>query len=321
MDELIVQGRMSQGYGIVPKLVMRDQNLTIQAKAIYSYFCSYAGTGTTAFPTVNHITYDLKISRDTYNKHLKLLKQYGYIKIEQQRNEKGIYSKNIYTLCEIIETGALEEKNSEPKPKKPTTDLPTSEKPTPDLTVAAELDSNNNSIYNNNNININSYKNKQTDSQTDIKKVSSHISDNIEKPTTNPISNYNTTKALIQENIEYNTYLDELNYFINLGDQRSVIEAKGKIAIINDFISIMLDTIFTKSDIKIKDELKSSEIVASKFLEIDHDRIEIAYNNFVNTNTKITNKTNFIRSMLYITCLEYESNIMNFAISTVGGVR
>ena len=31
------------GYGIIPKVVMRDKNLSIEAKAIYAYLTAFAG--------------------------------------------------------------------------------------------------------------------------------------------------------------------------------------------------------------------------------------------------------------------------------------
>ena len=42
---LLVEGINAKGYGTIPKLVMKDRRLTAQAKAIYAYFCSYAGCG------------------------------------------------------------------------------------------------------------------------------------------------------------------------------------------------------------------------------------------------------------------------------------
>ena len=45
-DILRVEGINCKGYGIIPKAVMLDQRLTIQAKAIYAYFRSFAGAGT-----------------------------------------------------------------------------------------------------------------------------------------------------------------------------------------------------------------------------------------------------------------------------------
>ena len=66
---LEVEGINAQGFGMIAKMAMLDQRLTIEAKAIYSYFCSYAGGGSTAFPSVSKIVYDLKISKDRYYKH------------------------------------------------------------------------------------------------------------------------------------------------------------------------------------------------------------------------------------------------------------
>ena len=118
-DILQVQGINEKGFGIIPKLAMQDRRLTLQAKAIYSYFCSYAGAGKTAFPGRNKIIYDLGISKDNYYKHLKLLKQYGYIKVEQEKNTDGQFKKNIYTLAESIPCVGITdtEENNQPCPK------------------------------------------------------------------------------------------------------------------------------------------------------------------------------------------------------------
>ena len=83
MDKLQCQGIKSKGYGIIYKSIMLDRSLTIEAKAIYSYFCSYAGAGDTAFPSVSKIVYDLNISEDRYRKHFNLLKKYDYIRVQQ----------------------------------------------------------------------------------------------------------------------------------------------------------------------------------------------------------------------------------------------
>ena len=94
---LEVEGINAQGFGTIAKMVMLDQRLTIEAKAIYSYFCSYAGGGSTAFPSVSKIVYDLKISKDRYYKHFKLLVECGYITIRQTK-DKGKFANNIYRI-------------------------------------------------------------------------------------------------------------------------------------------------------------------------------------------------------------------------------
>lgn len=99
-DILQVEGVKAKGYGIIPKMVMLDRKLTIEAKAIYSYFCSYAGAGTTAFPSREKICEDLSISVKRYYSHFNLLKNLGYIKVSQAKSENNKFSYNIYTLVE-----------------------------------------------------------------------------------------------------------------------------------------------------------------------------------------------------------------------------
>ena len=95
---LEVQGIHAKGFGTIPKIVMQDRRLTIEAKAIYAYFCSYAGSGSTAFPSVNKIVYDLNITHKRYYKHFDLLKDYGYVTVTPNRAEGNKFANNIYTL-------------------------------------------------------------------------------------------------------------------------------------------------------------------------------------------------------------------------------
>lgn len=101
MDKLQSESSIkSKGYGIIYKKVMLDRNLTIEAKAIYSYFCSYAGAGDTAFPSISKIVYDLDISESRYRRHFNLLKKYDYIRVQQVK-ENNKFSHNLYTLVEF----------------------------------------------------------------------------------------------------------------------------------------------------------------------------------------------------------------------------
>ena len=96
-DILKVVGIDSMGYGKIPKLVMQDRRLTPEAKCIYGYFASYAGSGNSAFPSVSKILYDLCMGRARYYKHFVLLVDYGYIEVEQAK-DLGKFSHNVYVL-------------------------------------------------------------------------------------------------------------------------------------------------------------------------------------------------------------------------------
>lgn len=85
-------------YGIVSKNLMRDQSLTVQAKAIYALLCTYAGNKTTAFPGVGLIMHDLNISKGSYYKHMGLLKTCGWVTVAQNKDSGGKFKSNIYHL-------------------------------------------------------------------------------------------------------------------------------------------------------------------------------------------------------------------------------
>lgn len=105
-DVLLFENVAARGFGTVPKLVMLDQKLTAQAKAIYAYFSSFAGAGTTAFPRRATIMRELKIgSLGTYYQHFNLLIQYGYLSAEQ-RKASGRFDICIYRLNDMVDPEA-----------------------------------------------------------------------------------------------------------------------------------------------------------------------------------------------------------------------
>ncbi|RRJ44597.1 helix-turn-helix domain-containing protein, partial [Pseudomonas aeruginosa] len=85
------------GYGLVFKNVMKDTKVDIEAKALYSYLSSYAGSNETAFPSVSLICHELKISEKRFQKYRKQLEDNGYLFVDRERTDNG-FSKNIYTI-------------------------------------------------------------------------------------------------------------------------------------------------------------------------------------------------------------------------------
>lgn len=136
-DKLELKGVMSEGYGIIPKKVMKDKGLTIEAKSIYAFIASYSGNGNSAYPTVEYITEFLGISRQRFNKHRKLLEDKGYISVSQERQQGSQFNHNVYTI-EFI-----------PSLRFATTENPTTENPTTENITTNNNTSNNNTINNN----------------------------------------------------------------------------------------------------------------------------------------------------------------------------
>lgn len=136
-DKLKLEGVFSKGYGIVPKLVMKDEDLSIEAKAIYAYLCSYAGAGKTAFPSVDLICNNLGISENRFYKHRKPLVDKGYINVEREKTDSG-WSNNIYTLNSEVHLQIEGIRNEDIQ------------------NIGIQNEGTNNNILNNNNINNNS---------------------------------------------------------------------------------------------------------------------------------------------------------------------
>lgn len=134
----------SKGYGVIPKLVMQDRGLSITAKVIYAYLASYSGNGNCCFPSRDRVCSDLGIGKDTFLKHLALLKEKGYVTVSQMK-DSGRFSHNVYTLnTEIVPCTVCSD----------TVQSDTAVKDTNNNSL------NNNSIYNNNSNNIGKTKNR-----------------------------------------------------------------------------------------------------------------------------------------------------------------
>lgn len=128
----------SKGYGVIPKLVMQDRDLSITAKVIYAYLASYSGNGDCCFPSRDRVCSDLGIGKDTFLKHLALLKEMGYVTVSQMK-DSGRFSHNVYALnTEIVPCTVCSD----------TVQSDTAVKDTNNNSL------NNNSIYNNNSVSL-----------------------------------------------------------------------------------------------------------------------------------------------------------------------
>lgn len=77
---------LKNGYGIIYKAVMQDDRLSLTAKAIYAYLCSYTGSKGIVFPSRARILGELKLSKNTYYEHLNQLVELDYVVIEKRKN-------------------------------------------------------------------------------------------------------------------------------------------------------------------------------------------------------------------------------------------
>lgn len=94
---------LSEGYGSIPKRVMKDKRLSIEAKAIYSYLCSYAGGGCEAYPSISKMVSDLSISENRFYRHFEYLIKLGYVRKHREINDNNLLGHNVYELVQTLE--------------------------------------------------------------------------------------------------------------------------------------------------------------------------------------------------------------------------
>lgn len=136
MTDKIAQFRgtiYEDGYGLIAKKIMKDTNITLGAKALYSYICSYAGTSGKAFPGRDLILHELGISKDTFSKYKNELVEHGYLAITQEK-DNGKFKHNVYEIT------------NSPCPK-----ISDTIKPDTEISDTTNSDIINNSLKNNNN--------------------------------------------------------------------------------------------------------------------------------------------------------------------------
>jgi len=93
----ILPGIFAEGYGYVPKLLMKDHDLPVVAKAVLCYLASYAGIKSECWPSHTEIIENLGISKRTLTRAIKRAIGAGYIS-KTQRRERGKGTRNTYYL-------------------------------------------------------------------------------------------------------------------------------------------------------------------------------------------------------------------------------
>ena len=145
------------GFGLVYQDVMRNENISIESKAIYGYLSSIAGVGGECYPSVETICKDLNIGKNRLSKHLSQLIALGVVERTREKNG-NIYGRNVYKITHEVEVSKELKRIFEAVESR---DLEVGAVESRDLEVGAvesrdlEGEATNNNNINNNNINNN----------------------------------------------------------------------------------------------------------------------------------------------------------------------
>ena len=127
------------GYGLVFKRVMKDRNISVEAKALYSYLSAYAGADESAFPSVDLIKHELGIGKHRFLRAKNELINNGYLTVDRKQT-KNIYGSNLYTLFH-----SPRQANGRPVDDRPAYDRPVDSQPTTNNSITNNSKTINNS--------------------------------------------------------------------------------------------------------------------------------------------------------------------------------
>ena len=131
------------GYGLVFKRVMKDRNISIEAKALYSYLSAYAGADESAFPSVDLIKHELGIGKHRFLRAKNELIDNGYLTVDRKQT-KNIYGSNLYTLFH-----SPRQVDGRPVDDRPAYDRPVDSQPTTNNSITSNSITSNNKTINN----------------------------------------------------------------------------------------------------------------------------------------------------------------------------
>ena len=283
-DVLQIQGINSKGFGTIPKLVMQDRRLTTEAKAIYGYFASYAGGGSTAFPGREKIIADLGMSHSRYYKHFQLLVRNGYIKAEQEKTPKGRFKRNVYTL--MADIPCTQNEHTEP-----CTCFPRTENKHTNINTSLE------------------YKQEYGNSPSGQSAQGTGQKPGQDGTDTITAEDIQWQLAAIRDQIDYDA-LREAN--------------PEDTMLIDEIVSIILDVMVTPGGfLRIDREDRPRALVRHHLSLLDYENIELVISQFKSVTERIAKKRQYLLTALYNVRLEFDAHYSNLVNSDVmnGGKR
>ncbi len=139
-NKIELSGIFSEGYGIIPKKLMRSNKLDIYEKAILAYMLSFTGGGNECFPSYEKMADELGISKSTLSIKLKHIINNGFIKKEKLYPNNPLKHNNKYVM-QFFDSPVAELSTVRQAKQRSTTG---------GLSLSGSRTSNNNSINNNN---------------------------------------------------------------------------------------------------------------------------------------------------------------------------
>lgn len=277
-----------------------DNNfLSGQEKLVFILLKRFADSEGKCFPSINKLIELSQFSRSTILRILKSLEEKKVLSITHRRTKEKGDTSNMYTLYDRADVWQKKELSHTPVAD---TDVQKSTQPKADNKPIKEesqaekqADSKNieNADIENEDIKEKRAKQEEKDG-SGIESQKWHSDSSGCSDSKEVLAAYET---LIKNNIAYADLCNSHQYDVKF---------------IDEIVSNILDVVMSHSKtIKIANEYKNAELVKSVLLKLNYYQIEYVIEKYKQVTTKITNKRQYILTMLYNARLESESDVIN----------
>lgn len=90
------------GWGRVYQNVTRNSNISAAAKGVYAYLSALCGISDECYPSVETITKEMGMGKDTFYRHINALVAAGIVEKHQAVGEDGKFGRTIYRLTHEV---------------------------------------------------------------------------------------------------------------------------------------------------------------------------------------------------------------------------
>lgn len=82
--------------------VTRNSNITAAAKGVYAYLAAFSGASDECFPSIETITREMGMAKDTFYRHINALVAAGVVEKHQAIGKDGKFGRTIYRLTHVV---------------------------------------------------------------------------------------------------------------------------------------------------------------------------------------------------------------------------
>lgn len=267
----------TRDYTVMSNHHLRDKNLSLKAKGLLSQMLSLPEDWDYTLAGLSHINRE---SKDAIRSAVNELEKAGYVQRRQTTDASGKFSANEYVIyeCPVLpespsEGPSLEKPLSEnPTTDNPSTGKPSSENPTQLNTKRQKKEKQNTDS-------------RSTDSIPSFREPAAAPPPEAKRTEAASVSEYESYRDLICENIEYGHLIRQFPYDVET---------------IDEIVELMLEVVCAKRKYtRVAGTDFPHEVVRSRFLKLTNEHIQFVLSCMKENTTKVRNIKQYLLTVLY----------------------